>query len=351
VRLIITLVAIMVACAVGTADAEPVQVAVAKEQSIVNRVRVSGTITSPQASVLSPSVGGLISKMNVDAGDRVEAGDVVVELDRELAALELQRREAEMEQMDAALANARRLLDEAERVRSSSAIAETEIKSRQATVQTTSAALAAARAAVQQQRAVVARHAVRAPFDGVVSRRLGQLGEWIDPGTGVVELVATTSLRFDFRVPQEYFSSITPDSQVELLSDAAPGFRAQGHIVAIVPVGDPNARTFLLRVEARDSDTQSITPGMSAQGIVYIDAGRRGVVVPRDAMLRYPDGRQVVWVVESGADGNTIVRERRVETGLIAGGVVEILSGVEAGTRVVTHGNETLQDGQAVVVQ
>ncbi|MEJ2298082.1 MAG: efflux RND transporter periplasmic adaptor subunit [Woeseiaceae bacterium] len=350
-RLITTLVAIMVAFAAGTANAEPVQVAVAEEQSIVNRVRVSGTITSPQASVLSPSVGGLISKMNVDAGDRVEAGDVVVELDRELAALELQRREAEMEQMDAALANARRLLDEAERVRSSSAIAETEIKSRQATVQTTSAALAAARAAVQQQRAVVARHAVRAPFDGVVSRRLGQLGEWIDPGTGVVELVATTSLRFDFRVPQEYFSSITPESKVELLSDAAPGFRAQGHIVAIVPVGDPNARTFLLRVEARDSDTQSITPGMSAQGIVYVDAGRRGVVVPRDAMLRYPDGRQVVWVVESGADGNAIVRERRVETGLIAGGVVEILSGVDAGTRVVTHGNETLQDGQAVVVQ
>ncbi|MEJ2275722.1 MAG: biotin/lipoyl-binding protein, partial [Woeseiaceae bacterium] len=138
-RLITTLVAIMVAFAAGTANAEPVQVAVAEKQSIVNRVRVSGTITSPQASVLSPSVGGLISKMNVDAGDRVEAGDVVVELDRELAALELQRREAEMEQMDAALANARRLLDEAERVRSSSAIAETEIKSRQATVQTTSA--------------------------------------------------------------------------------------------------------------------------------------------------------------------------------------------------------------------
>jgi membrane fusion protein (multidrug efflux system) len=73
--------------------------------------------------------------------------------------------------------------------------------------------------------------------------------------------------------------------------------------------------------------------------------------VPRDAMLRYPDGRQVVWVVASGDDGNAIVRERRVETGLIAGGVVEILSGVEAGARVVTHGNETLQDGQTVVVQ
>lgn len=350
-RLITTFVAIIAAFAVGPADAEPVRVAVAEEQSIVNRVRVSGTITSPRASVLSPSVGGLISKMNVDAGDRVEAGAVVVELDQELAALELQRREAEMQQMDAALANARRLLDEAERVRSSSAIAETEIKSRQATVETTSAALAAARAAVQQQRAVVARHAVKAPFDGVVSRRLGQLGEWINPGTGVVELVATTSLRFDFRVPQEYFSSITPDSRVELLSDAVPGFSAQGHIVAVVPVGDPNARTFLLRVEAPDSDLQSITPGMSAQGIVYVDAGRSGVVVPRDAMLRYPDGRQVVWVVETGTDGDAIVRERRVDTGLIAGGVVEILGGIEAGTRVVTHGNETLQDGQAVVVQ
>jgi membrane fusion protein (multidrug efflux system) len=351
VRSITLLLALFATCAAGAVDLPPVTVTVAKEQPIVNKVRVTGTITSPQTSVLSPSVGGLIAKMNVDAGDKVAAGEIVVELDRELAALELQRREAEMQQTESALANARRLLDEAERVRSSSAIAETEIKSRRATVETTSAALAAARAAVQQQRAVVARHSVRAPFDGVVSQRLGEVGEWINPGIGVVELVATTSLRFDFRVPQEYFSRITPDSRVELLSDAVPGFGAEGRIVAIVPVGDPNARTFLLRVEARESDLKSITPGMSAQGIVYVGADRSGVVVPRDAMLRYPDGRQVVWIVEAGTDGNAVVRERRVDTGLIAGGVVEILDGVEAGTQVVTHGNEALQDGQAVVVE
>lgn len=344
-------VATYLAFASGVAAAAPVRVAVAEEQPIVDLVRVSGTVTSPQASVLSPSVGGLIAKMNVDAGDKVVAGDVVVELDRELATLELQRREAEMQQMEAALANARRLLDEAERVRSSSAIAETEIKSRQATVETTSAALAAARAAVQQQQAVVARHSVRAPFDGVVSQRLGERGEWVNPGAGVVELVATTRLRFDFRVPQEYFSRITSDSRVELLSDAVPGFRAEGHIVAIVPVGDPNARTFLLRVEADESELASITPGMSARGIVYVDAGRTGVVVPRDALLRYPDGRQVVWVVESAAGGDAIARERRVEIGLIAGGVVEIPDGIDVGTRVVTHGNEALQDGQTVVVE
>jgi membrane fusion protein (multidrug efflux system) len=75
----------------ATVNAAPISVEQSERRQVVQVVLVSGTVTSPQSAVLSPSVGGLIERIDVDAGDRVEAGDVVVALDRELDALDLER--------------------------------------------------------------------------------------------------------------------------------------------------------------------------------------------------------------------------------------------------------------------
>ncbi len=349
-RLLPVFLAVALPAAAQRADAPPVVVANAGEQPIVRIVRVSGTVTSPRSAVLSPSIGGLVAAMRVDAGDRVEAGDVVVRLDPELESLALERAEAGLEEARAALEDSTRRLAEAERVGRINAIPETQIRSLRAEVRQDEAALAASEAAVRQQRAVVRRHDVVAPFAGVISRRLADVGEWVSPGNGLVELVDVGNLRFDFRVPQEHYAALSTDTRVELGSDASPGFSADGRIAAIVPVKDPTARTFLLRVIADAPDSRAITPGMSARAALHIDEQRRGVVVPRDALLRYPDGREVVWVVQRDTELPR-VSERIVESGLQFDGFVEIRSGLEAGATVVTRGNEALQDGQAVTVQ
>lgn len=339
----------LVATTVPALDAPPVNVGAAEERPIVRTVRVSGTVTSPNAAMLSPSVAGLVARLNVDAGDRVSAGDVLVVLDAELQTLELRRREAELRQVEAALADSRRRLDEAERVRSANAISESEIETRRATAERDAAALAAAQAAVQQQRSIVARLSVKAPFAGVVSQRVAAVGEWVNPGDGLVELIETDNLRFDFRVPQEHYDDISLQTAVNLESDAAPGFSAEGRIIAVVPVKDPGSRTFLVRAAADIGDQPAVTPGMSARGILKLDTQRSGIVVPRDALLRYPDGRQVVWVVDGSAE-IPVVREKPVETGLMFDGHVEILAGIRAGDIVVTRGNESLQEGQQVSI-
>ena len=348
-RILIALAVAVVLPAIA-ADAPPVSIERAVESPIVRLVPVNGTVTSPRTAILSSSVGGLIAQMDIDAGDHVEAGDVIVRLDDELEVLELRRREAGLAEARVTLADTRRRLDEAERVRSASAIPESEIKSLIAAVERGSAALAAAEAAVRQQQAVVARHTVRAPFRGVVGERIAEIGEWVNPGSGLIELVATEGLRFDFRVPQQYYADIDPETQVQLESDAVPGFRAEGRIGAIVPIKDPGARTFLLRVVVEGDPGRAVTPGMSARGIIRIDTGRSGVVVPRDALLRYPDGREVVWIIDETAELPSVT-QRQVETGIMFEGKVEIMSGVTAGAAVVTRGNEALQQGQTVTIR
>lgn len=328
----------------------PIGVATAESVPIVEVVRVSGTVTSPQSAVLSASVAGLVKTVEVDAGDRVKSGDLIVTLDRELEELALQRARAEAAQAQTALDDARRRLAEAEKIGPSQAIAESAIKSLRAEVARGVATLDAATAAVRQQQAVVRRHEVLAPFAGVISRRIAEAGEWVNPGNGLVELVATDRLRFDFRVPQNYFARLTPDTRVEMRADATPNSPIAGRIQAIVPIKDPGARTFLLRVVAEDNEPRGVTPGMSVQAALRIDAHRRGVVVPRDALLRYPDGRKTVWIV-SQANGEATVHEQVIETGVEFDGLVEVPSGLAAGTTVVTRGNEVLRDGQAVSVR
>ena len=330
--------------------ASPVTLSTAEAQSVTQIVNVSGTVTSPNSSVLSPSIGGLVEKNNVDAGDRVAAGDVLVVLDRELVSLTLERAVAEETQAQIALDDSRRRLSEAEKVGPQRGIAESEIKSLRAEVTQDEAALKSASAAVREQQAILARHRVKAPFAGVVSQRIAEVGEWVSPGNGLVELVATDGLRFDFRVPQTYFSRISADTRIDITLDALPDEIIPGRVQAIVPVKDPGARTFLLRVVPETQEEGRFTPGMSARGAIRIDTGRTAVVVPRDALLLYPDGRKTVWVAETNG-GDVIVREQRVATGVEFDGFVEIQSGLQAGLAVVSRGNEALRNGDVVIPQ
>ncbi len=348
-----TLCALFCVLVTGSASAEaPVRVETVVTRSIVQHVNVTGSVTSPRSAVLSTAVAGLVADIAVDEGRRVDAGDALLTLDAELAELALERSLAEVRQSETALADAKRRLADAEEVGAKRAIARTEIESLKAEVRVDEAALSASIAAAREQEAIVARHTLKAPFAGVISDRLTELGEWVNPGDGLLELVATENLRFDFRVAQDYFSALSADTAVEIALDAVPDRPIRGRIDAIVPVKNPGARTFLLRVVADDVETSSkmpITPGMSVRGRLGIDTGRAGIAVSRDAILRFPDGRITVWVVEE-RDEVPVVREQLVQTGFEFDGLVEITSGLAEGDRVVTRGNETLQDGQQVTI-
>jgi RND family efflux transporter MFP subunit len=330
----------------------PVAVESVSNRPIVRQIDVTGTVTSPRTALLSTAVGGLVADLAIDEGDRVATGMALLSLDAELAQAALDRALAEVRQREIAVADARRRLAEAEKVGTERGIAQTQIDSLRAEVASDEAELLASQAAAREQQAIVERHTLRAPFAGVISERRTELGEWVNPGDGLLELVATEDLRFDFRVGQESFAALSPETPVEITLDALAGRVIAGYVDTIVPVKNPGARTFLVRVLAADmdaGDARSITPGMSARGRLNIETGRSGVAITRDAILRFPDGRMTVWVVDTGAD-LPVVRERIVQTGFEFDGLVEITEGLADGDLIVVRGNETLQDGQGVTI-
>ena len=327
--------------------AAPVTAVEVRETAINESIRLTGSVTAARASNLSPATSGLITAVNVDAGSRVTSGDVLLELDPELARWQAQSARAAVRAARVALDDARRRLEEAQALAPQQSIAATLVRDLAAEVAEDEAALERAKAEVGLRNAILERHSLRAPYDGVVAAKRSDVGEWIVPGDSVLELVATADLRIDFAVAERYLQRIAPGTPVSF--STATNESGTGSVTTAVPVSDPGARTFLLRVEP-PADGPELSPGMSVNGQMLLDAGRRAPVVPRDAIIRHPDGRVIVWVIEDSGDG-AIVSERIVRPGLAFDGRVEITSGIEPGTRVVIKGNEALQVGQRVTVK
>jgi len=332
----------------GAAQAPPVALATAERGVLVREVRLTGSLGSPQWARLAPEVTGRVTDIHAEAGDAVDAGTALLELDAELARIDLRRAGAALRETRAELADARRRLREAERLAERDSIAETELEGRRAEVQRLEAAVARREAERAHQAELVDRYTLEAPFAGVINRRMIDLGERADPDQPVFELVANDHLWLDLAVPQDYFGEVVRGAPVRIRFDARPDETRDESVSQVVPVSDGNSRTFLARVDLDNRDGRLI-PGMSARATLRIDTGREGVVIPQDGLLRYPDGRTVVWIAE-GDDDERTVRERRVRTGLKFDGRIAIVEGLEAGTTIVTEGNEALQDGQTVRV-
>ncbi len=333
---------------VGHSSSVPVVVEQVTMQPIYRSVQVTGTVTSPQVALLSLDTSGRVVSVYADEGKQVSSGDILLELDEELAELQWQSARAKSEQVRVALRDAQRRLREARILISQKSVAETAVRDLESEVAEDQALLEQAIAESRFRQALLARHTLRAPFAGVVSKKLTEQGEWVEPGDGAFELVATDNLRLDFPVAEDYLTRITANTEVTFQLNADPGQVYQGRVGTLVPITDPGARTFLLRVLV-DEDNSTIIPGMSVQARLQVPTGRTGLVVPRDAILRYPDGRVVVWTIEKNSE-NYIVNENLVRIGETFDGHVEIREGLTPGIQVVVEGNESLRSGQPVFI-
>ncbi len=340
------LAALLLVPGIAAGQVAPVEVASVERRDIVEALNLTGTLNAPSTARLSPDMEGRLVVVNVDAGDRVEKGEPLFRLDDELARLELRQAVAAEREAEADLADSERRLEEVQVLVERQSFPESEARSLATQVERNRAILERRRAERAYAGAVLDRYTLNAPFDGVIAARNADPGERVDPDSEVLRLVAVDPLQLDIAVPQGYFGRVGRDTPISARVEALQDEVFQASVKRIVPVSDPDARTFLVRAHLDNSEGR-MTPGMSARAVLRIGTGRKGLTVPRDALIRYPDGRTVVWVAP-GDSGRRTVEERRVETGLGFDGNVEIIEGLSEGEPVVVRGNEALQQGQEV---
>lgn len=325
-------------------DRPEVRIESVDQTELFAEVSLSGTVNPMRSSGISVAVAGLIDQVAVEPGSEVDAGELLIGLDDEQAALALQQSAALLEEGRVALAEAQRRLDEARSVGVGRNIAATEISTRENAVAAAVASVRRLEAERDQAEVLLRRHRILAPFDGVVSQRLRDLGEWVSPGDELVRLVDTKNLRLDFQVPQAQYQAINAQAGLWLMhQDQA----VQARIDALVPVSDSASRTFLLRAVAPDSVVA--LPGMAVQATLRTTTGQQGLTVPRDAINRYPDGRVTVWLaLPTEQSGVFSVTEKRIQLGAAFDGRVAVTDGLQADQQIVTRGNELLSEGLEV---
>jgi HlyD family secretion protein len=323
-------------------------------------------------TISSEAVGLTITQMLVDEGDHVTAGQLMAKLDDSVILAQLKANEAQIQharstigQQDAAIAeaeaNARSAQNDLKRgqelLRASNISVQTvearEAASGSATARVQSARMGRAVAeadvaiAESQHAELVARLAqteIRAPTDGIVSKRTARIGRVVI-GAGSDELfhmVRDDILELDAEVPDRLLARVSPGQKVKLAPVVPGGKPIIGTVRAIAPLVDPASRNGIAHVRFPIDPT--LKAGMFVSGDL-IFAETESLAVPENAVV-FKDGSAVVFVLAEPGK----VQQRKIETGLRSDGVIAVRSGLEAGEQVVTSGTGFLSDGDRVNV-
>jgi membrane fusion protein (multidrug efflux system) len=183
-------------------------------------------------------------------------------------------------------------------------------------------------------------YVISAPWNGVASRLLVKEGEFVAPRAPLLEMYDPASLVILAAVPEKHATKVTTELRVDVRLDAYPGEIMEGRIERIYPYLDPRLRTRTIEISLDKSI--DLLPGMFARLKVRMQKIDDAVVVPVGALIERPKGR-IVFVVE---DGKAVARS--VETGIEEDNVIQIVSGVQPGDKIIIAGHEKLKNGTAV---
>jgi len=322
----------------------PADVAVAVREDVGSGVVVTGPLNPYREVEVRAQVPGVLLGLRVDRGDAVAAGQPIVRIEAEGVRGQATSARAGVAAAEAQVALARRQLESARKLHEAGALSDIELEEAEAGFRAAEAQLAAARAQAAGAGESAARATVTAPIAGEISARHASEGEAVNPGQAIVTIVNTRVLELAGQVPVDRAVGIRRGMPVEFTVDAYPGRTLRGEVARVEPTADPGTRQVGVYVRLPNQDRE-LVGGLYAAGRILTGESREAVVVPIDA-LRSDEGGTHVWVIEGGAAVRAPVTvgirdERR--------GVVQILSGLEGGERVIAAPGE-IRAGAAVRV-
>ncbi|MBN8704951.1 MAG: efflux RND transporter periplasmic adaptor subunit [Bacteroidetes bacterium] len=353
-------------------SAGPVEtgVAILSTPAQENSVMVaSGYIVAQRKAAVASKGTGRLETLLVIEGDKVVQGQLIGRIESQDVEAVLDQAKANLNMSIAGLTTAQTELEESklnlERSKSlfdrnlisKSEHENAEFRNRRAVsgLASATAGIEVAKAAVRSAEVGVENTNIRAPFTGVVLTKNANVGEVISPfgaaaGSrgNVVMMADMTSLEVEAEVSESNIQKITEGMACEIMLEAYPDSRYQGFVNKVVPTADRAKATVLTKVRFRKTD-EKVLPEMRAK-VNFLNDKAKTDSVQESPKLTIPvasvvtrNDQKVVFVLSNGK-----VNERPVSLGSSAGSRVEVLSGVEAGERVVLRPDESLKSGDEV---
>lgn len=300
-------------------------------------IQAIGTVGASRGVDLSVETTGIVKAIQFEANQRVEQGDLLVQLDNT------------QQQADLAAQRAQAALDVQNLVRAQ------ELQKRgvgsETTVEQAQAAASASAAQVEKLEAVLEQKRLVAPFAGTLGIPRIDIGQYVAPGTTVATLQNLDVLRADFSIPEQSLSLVQIGQPVRFgVTEADMPFT--GKIVGIEPKVDAATRLVLIRAEISNPDGM-LAPGQFVQVRVQLPEESNVIAVPQTAVVTSLYGDYVYVVRRAEADGaneSLVARQIFVKPGRRSDGRIEIIEGLSGGDVVVTAGQNRLNNGSPVVI-
>lgn len=297
-------------------EAEPVRVA-----ELLDAVTAVGTLRSSESVVLKSEIPGRIARVMFADGSQVAKGDALIVFDASVQQALVNQARAERDLAAAKLKRTEELFQK----KFLSAAALDDAK---ATEEIAAAKLALAQANLDKM-------TIRAPFAGQIGIRQVSVGDYLKEGVELVNLEDLSSMKADFRVPEQISGRLAVGQTVQLQSDAFPGASFPAKVVAIDPAVDASGRSLLLRAELRDV-SRRLKPGMFVRVRLVLESRPNAIVIPEEALVTAQNRLTVFKVVEGKAVATPVVTGLRSQLDQRA--VVEVIKGLAPDDVVVTAG-------------
>jgi membrane fusion protein (multidrug efflux system) len=311
----------------GAMPPMPVDVDIARLERVVDAVRATGRIEAVQAVELQPDEQGRVVALLFREGQSVAAGTPLIRIDNTLL-----RAQAERARADRDLA--RQQLERVRRLRADNAASPADLERVEAAARSAEAALSVLQLQIE-------RTTVRAPFSGVVGQRFVSTGDYVTTASRLLTLQTIDPQRAVIEVPERYAAQLRPGQTIEFTVAAQPGRVFRANVEFIDPVVQTARRTILVKARAPNPD-RALKAGMFIEARLATATRLNAIVVSEDAIQPLRTAN-VVWAVVNGK-----ASRRVVQLGARAQGVVEIMSGVQAGEQVVVGGLERMAEGMPV---
>jgi len=289
-----------------------------------------GTAQARESIVLTPKVADTIRRIRFESGDRVRAGQVLVEMSSVEQAADLAEVQAANQAAQEDLRRTQELFNRG--------------FASQARLDAVQAAADAAAARLNAGGSRIADRTIRAPFAGIVGLRLASPGQYVRPGDQIGTLDDTSEIKLDFTVTETQIARVTQGVELVARTAAYPDRTFTGTIANVDSRVDPSTRTVRVRAILPNGDGM-LRPGM----LMTVDVRsnpREALAIPEIAILDQIDGAYVYRVVTR--EGATAVELVRIRTGQRSGGMAEVLEGLNTGDQVITEGVQSVRPGQPV---
>lgn len=327
-------------------------VAVSKvtRQDIFKQVTIPAEFRPYEEAMLNAKVSGYVSKMNVDFGDTVKAGQLMATLEVPELQDQLDNARATEAKTEADYTNANLIYTRLVSVNRDhpGLVAQQDLDTAEANDHATAAAIAAAKADVEKYQTLVGYTNITAPFDGVVTWRYADPGALIQAGTSsdsqslpLVRVSDNYLLRLDFPVSVEYVKDIRVGDVVEVRNESLGGKMFTGKITRFTDKVDEDTRTMMVEIQVPNPDLKMI-PGMYATVVLKVEKHADALVVPTQSVS--PGKTARVFVVNH----DNQIEERDITLGVESPDEYEVLSGLNEGDLVVVGDHSELQAGQKV---